>query len=298
LVKFGTQRRRFPRNELAYDRSQLSYHFHPRAKTRTYTSDRRGMRRIVGVRERTHDRAHPRFSSPTFHAALYPRMQLFARADTRATPTATLHRRRASGSVVSRVANPFHPVPTLQRGWVGVVGCVYEATGPKLKGIPPRQTPERGSRGGRAAITDKRKTVSEGNPIGGRRRRDVPTSLVRSRSAGRGDTARWWGRRIPGNDYQKASRGFVRRQRIQHGGDSAILPSLPPSLSLSLSLPSLHHSDARRRSTTLDRATSIATDCSRPLSWIPLDLFSGTLQESKVSSVDQSLRRSVGLLSF
>lgn len=40
---------------------------------------------------------------------------------------------------------------------------------------------------GCAAVTDKRKTVSEGNPIGGRRRRDVPASLVRPRSAGRGD---------------------------------------------------------------------------------------------------------------
>jgi hypothetical protein len=59
---------------------------------------------------------------------------------------------------------------------------------------------------------------------------------------------------------------------------SAVSPSL--ALSLSLSLPLVNHSDARRR------ATSIATDCSRPLSWIPLDLFSATLQESKVSSVD------------
>lgn len=62
------------------------------------------------------------------------------------------------------------------------VGCVYEGAGaPKLK-----STPARASEGGRAAVIDKRKTVSEGNPIGGRQRRDVQASLVRFRTAGRG----------------------------------------------------------------------------------------------------------------
>lgn len=62
-----------------------------------------------------------------------------------------------------------------------MVGCVYEGAGPKLK-----STPARASEGGRAAVIDKRKTVSEGNPIGGRQHRDVQASLVRLGADGRG----------------------------------------------------------------------------------------------------------------
>ncbi|KAG7201950.1 hypothetical protein KM043_004655 [Ampulex compressa] len=64
-------------------------------------------------------------------------------------------------------------------GWV--VGRVYEGTGSKLK-----STPARAMGGGRAAVTDKRKTVSEGNPIGGRQHRDIRPGLVRRGATGRG----------------------------------------------------------------------------------------------------------------
>jgi len=194
-----------------------------------------------------------------------------------------LHRRERLGEV-SRVANPFHPLPSLQRGWVGVVGCVYEATGPKLKGIPRLAKPRNGARGEgvQRSLTSERPyqrviLLVDAGVATSRRHWFARDSLGVAIPLAGGVVASLAtitaeGKQGFRSDASKFSMAAIQRSL------SAVSPSL--ALSLSLSLPLVNHSDARRR------ATSIATDCSRPLSWIPLDLFSATLQESKVSSVD------------
>jgi len=132
--------------------------------------------------------------------------------------------------------------------------------------------------GGRAAVTDKRKSVSEGNPIGGRRRRDVPTSLVHLRSTGRGDAG------LVGEEGVVASLATITRRQPGYGRNPAWRRSRQQPLGRLRAL-ATHRQPPQRCS------ASVVTDYPHPLSWISLDLFEGSLQESKVRS--RSINRSV-----
>lgn len=163
-----------------------------------------------------------------------------------------------------------------------MVGCVYEAASPKLKGIQSCEEGRESIRGlrpgGRAAVTDKRKSVSEDNPIGGRRRRDVPTSLVHLRSTGRGDAG------LVGEEGVVASLATITRRQPGYGMNPAWRRSRQQPLGRRRAL-TTHYQPPQRR------LASVVTDYPHPLSWISLDLFAGSLQESKVRS--RSINRSV-----
>ena len=122
-------------------------------------------------------------------------------------------------------------------GWNGRLAAFMRVRARNWK-APQREV---GEGGGRAAVIDKRKTVSEGNPIGGRQRRDVQASLVRLRAMGRGFQfleGSYGGVRmpgcIPGNDYRKTTGSFDGRNPAwrtwqPHRLNSPPPPSLAPS---------------------------------------------------------------------
>lgn len=102
--------------------------------------------------------------------------------------------------------------------------------------------------GGHAAVTDKRKSVSEGNPIGGRRRRDVPASLVRPRSAGRGD-AGLEGLSHPWQRLPEGKQGFARRQESSMAATRQPLDTveLSPTTTTAATATTTTPGDARHR---------------------------------------------------
>lgn len=187
-----------------------------------------------------HHSIHPRFTSPTFHAALYPQDAIVCvLMHTRVH--APLHRHEQATRLLRRcVGNPYYLNLPLRSGWMGVVGCVYEATGPKLKGILPCQWNGDRGEGMQQSLTSERPyqrvilLVDAG----------VATSRRHWFARNPRGVAMpvWWGRRIPGNDYQKATRSRTAAE-IQHGGDPATLKDrrLSPT-----TLSYRHHNDTRR----------------------------------------------------
>lgn len=198
------------------------------------------------VPERARARAHPRYSSPTFHAALYPELRLSA------YPRTPSRRRQVTRWLC--VCIPCRPKPSLQRGWMGGWLRLWGRE-PEIERHPVSRGGKgargdwgRGARGGRAAVTDKRKSVSEGNPIGGRRHRDVPTSLVHLRSTGRGDAG------LVGEEGVVASLATITRRQSGYGRNPAWRrPDNNPLGAAELSPTANHHNDARRRSLPITR---------------------------------------------
>lgn len=211
------------------------------------------------------------------------------RARTRShTPT-----RRRQVPRLLRVCDPFSPRFTPVARVDGVAGCVYEAAGPKLKGI---QLPRRGLRGGGEGGRGRR--GSEGEGEGGMQQ--SPTSerayqrVILLVDAGVATSRRHWSARDPRGVVDAGLEGLSHPwQRLPEGTRGSRggrnpawrrpkqpLRRLRGSLSLG---PPQSTTAARRRNDGVRRCRFPARSRARRIS---LDLSRGTLQESKVRSFD------------